>query len=313
MTLCESTPREPPDSDALNRVFRNGVGSGMLDEALLPPLACLTSRRIGLLAFLQGSDIRKKHGVWVAQSSGIAQVNDGWIRIPIKTGESMTFFVLHNFFEDIGLIEWARARTGFLFEALHDGHDNPAKYASKTMENLLDRSEATGAFHGFRGGGIEHMRKNKKVDGRARRLQSGHRLMDEHDKYGFRSLSAEDCQTLANLPLHKGVDWSIFRNLDFEMMSKARRSAGRKKERGVTWPRHRRLPLPTLHLASTPVVAALTRLSAPSTSPIVLAHNRGRLTTLKRLSPASAKAAAASRQPPSTSPRLRCKRGSRLA
>lgn len=96
----------------LNKIFSNGVASGLLDQAMLPLLAYLTSRRIGLLTHLCGDDLRKKDGVWIAQTSGIKKEGDVWVRVPIKTEEPMTSFVLHNFLDEIGFAEWARAREG---------------------------------------------------------------------------------------------------------------------------------------------------------------------------------------------------------
>jgi hypothetical protein len=63
---------------------------------------------------------------------------------------------------------------------------------------------------------------------RFQRLQAGHELGDEHDKYGFRALSAEECLRLANLPLQEGIDWTVFKGLDFEAMAKRRRTRGRR-------------------------------------------------------------------------------------
>ncbi|MDR7029831.1 hypothetical protein [Rhizobium rosettiformans] len=65
-----SQPSVPLSSQQLSSVFRTGVESGYLDSTLLPLLAYLTGRRIGLLTFLKGSDIREKYeNVWVAQRS----------------------------------------------------------------------------------------------------------------------------------------------------------------------------------------------------------------------------------------------------
>jgi hypothetical protein len=58
-------------------VFVTGVKCNFLDEAMLPLLAKLTSRRLGLLTYLQGSD-----------------------------------YVLHNFLDEIGCgIEFGRGAT----------------------------------------------------------------------------------------------------------------------------------------------------------------------------------------------------------
>jgi hypothetical protein len=227
-------PREGVSLSVTNRVFDAGVKSGRLDEAILPLMAKLTGRRLGLLAYLQGEDIREKHGVWIAQTNGIVEVKDettgvtSWQRVPIKTTESMTFYVLHNYMDEIGLVTWMRAQSGFIFKELHE-HPNPSKYASKTMQNVMKRNGAKGGevFHSLRGDAIDEMR-DAEVEGRARRLQSGHELGDVHDKYGFRALTAKQCQYLANLPLQQGIEWEIFRGLDFDAMAKRRRTPGRR-------------------------------------------------------------------------------------
>ena len=229
-----SKPREGISIEVTNRVFDKGVKSGLLDEAMFPLLAKMTSRRLGLLTYLQGSDIRRKDGVWIAQTNGIVEIVDEetnqkrWQRVPIKTGESLTYYVLHNFLDEIGFIAWMREQNGFVFKEAHH-HPDPSKYMSKTMQNHLKRCGAKGGevFHSLRGDAIDGMRRQK-VDSRARRLQAGHELGDEHDKYGFRALSAEECQRLANLPLEEGIDWSVFRGLDFDAMAKRRRTRGRR-------------------------------------------------------------------------------------
>jgi hypothetical protein len=229
-----SKPREGVSIEVTNRVFRNGKASGLLDEAIFPLLAKIISRRLGLLTYLQGGDIRQKDGVWIAQTNGIVEVvneetgDKEWRRVPIKTEESMTFYVLHNYLDEIGLISWMRGCIGFVFQAPHE-HPDPSKYMSKVMQRLLKRSGARGGevFHSLRGDAIDGMRKER-VDGRARRLQSGHELGDVHDQYGFRALSLEECQRLANLPLQAGIDWEVFKKLDFDAMAKRRRTRGRR-------------------------------------------------------------------------------------
>ncbi len=226
--LRRPTPREGIGIDVLNRVFRDGAASGQMDEAMMPLLSVLTSRRIGLLVFLLGSDIRKKNGVWVAQTSGIVQIDGQWRRVPVKTSESMTFFVLHDFLVEIGWVDWAREQEGWLFAAAHE-HPDPAKYESKAMNRLLKRNGAGGqgeVFHSLRGDAIDEMRKAK-VDARARRLQAGHELADVHDMYGFRALNPDECQRLATLPLPEGIDRSVFKGLDFDKLAAGRRGRGR--------------------------------------------------------------------------------------
>jgi hypothetical protein len=136
-----SKPREGVSKDVTNRVFSAGVQSGLLDEAIMPLVAKLTSLRLGLLTYLQGQDIRMKDGVWIAQTGGIVESRDpvtgkvSWLRVPIKMEESMTYFVLHNFLGAIGFVDWARRQPGFIFTAAHE-HPNPSKYMSKVMQNF---------------------------------------------------------------------------------------------------------------------------------------------------------------------------------
>jgi hypothetical protein len=218
-------PREGIDDEVLNKTFRLGVDSGLLDSALLPLLAELTSRRLGLLCFLQGKDFRRKHGVWIAQTAGIVFEQGVWKRVPIKTAESTTFFVLHEKLSEIGFVDWAGCQPGYVFEAVHEYKDT-AKSTSKNLNRLLRNAGARGGvevLHSLRGDGIDEMRAQD-IDGRARRLQAGHTLGDEHDQYGFRALSASACHQLATAKLKRKIDWSIFRDIDFEKLATARRS-----------------------------------------------------------------------------------------
>jgi hypothetical protein len=81
-------------------------------------------------------------------------------------------------------------------------------------------------FHSLRGDAIDDIRATA-VQDRSRRLQAGHELSDVHDKYGFRAISADECQQLANRPLPKGIDWSVFKGHDFDAMAARRRTRGR--------------------------------------------------------------------------------------
>lgn len=226
-----SKPREGLDTDVLNRAFELGCASGQMDEAMLPLMALLTGRRLGLLLYLRGSDIRDKHGVAVAQTAGILLTNGIWQRVPIKTSESATYFVLHNFLVEIGFVEWARAQgDNWLFAAAHE-HSDPSKYASKSMARLLRRAGARGGnietFHSLRGDAISGMR-TKTVQSRAARLQAGHELGSEHDKYGFKALNATEARKLAYLKLSRDLVLEPFRTLDFDSLAAARRQRGRK-------------------------------------------------------------------------------------
>ena len=208
-----SAPRESIDLDVLNRLFANGVASGCLDEALVPLILYLTSRRLGLVLYLRGSDIRRKHGGVVAQTAGIVCVNGVWQRVPIKTDESMGSFVLHELLDAIGFVDWSMARgDSWIFGALHE-HSDPSKYASQFLNRRLVAAGAKGGsietIHSLRGDGIDELR-DADVDPRARRLQSGHALDNLHDSYGRKSLSRKDAMAIATRSLPAGIDWSVF-------------------------------------------------------------------------------------------------------
>ena len=232
-TYGECSPREGLDDDVLNTLFAAGVASGCLDEAMLPLLAYLCSRRLGLLLYLRGVDIRRKHGVMVAQTGGIIEVNGVWQRAPIKTADSMTYLVLREFLGEIGFIDWMQAQgDNWIFAAAHE-HPDPSKYESKLQNRRLRAAGAVGGnietVHSLRGDAISILRNNQ-VQPRAARLQAGHELTSTHDKYGFKALSAEECQAIATQSLRPQIDWEVFKGLDFDALARGRRSGKLSKE-----------------------------------------------------------------------------------
>lgn len=232
-TARSSVPTEPLSYTKIQRLFEVGTASGMLDEAILPLLAFLTGRRLGLLIHLRGSDFREKfQGVWVAQTAGIVQTPNGWKRLPTKTPASASFFVLHRFLVEIGFVDWAKSQGDeFLFRELMRLAD-PSKSASSYMGRLMERAgvkEGKGeVFHSLRGGYISESR-DQKIEKRERKLQTGHEIGDdEHDKYGFKTLTEMQARMIANLPLNPEIDLSMFHGLDFDKLAAAERTRGRK-------------------------------------------------------------------------------------
>ncbi|WP_412050363.1 hypothetical protein ACK6D9_01405 [Hoeflea sp. Naph1] len=222
---------EPLSSKKLTQLFRTCVQSPYIDDVMLPPLGLLTSRRLGLLTHLVGSDITEKfENVWVAEVDGIVIVDGKWVRRPIKTTESGLYFVLHNFLVEIGYVDWARKQGNkFLFPQLM-GLSDPAKSASQYMGRLFakaDIKEAPGErFHSLRGDYITQAREDKKIGGRERRMQAGHAISgDVHEQYGWKTLTESEAEIFANLPLNPKVDFSVFRDLDFDRLAKTRRQA----------------------------------------------------------------------------------------
>jgi len=232
-TAAPKQSTEPLSSEQKSRIFRTGVEGGLLDEAILPLLGDLTGRRLGILVHLQGSDLREKYpGVFVAQTSGIVLNADGvWRRVPIKTDQSTTFFILHDFLREIGFVDWARAKgQTSLFPELTRLAE-PSKSASSYMQRLFKKAGVHGngreVFHSLRGGHINFLREAK-IDSRDRRLQAGHKIDNEHDLYGFSAITEDRAFEIAHAELDQRVDYSMFRELDFEKLAQGKRTRGRR-------------------------------------------------------------------------------------
>lgn len=228
---------EPLSAAKINTMLAAGLRGGFLDESMLPLLALLTGRRIGLLVHLKGRDFRRKFdGVWVAQTEEIVYVDGFWKRVPIKSDASMTYFVIHEFLVEIGFVDWAVSRgDDFIFSELMRLKD-PAKSASSYMGRLMRRAgvkESRGEkFHSFRAGYISHTRKEK-ISERDSKLQVGHALgEDEHELYGFRNLTEDMAIEFAALPLNPKIDLSGFYKLDFDKLAAAKRGPGRRLKKG---------------------------------------------------------------------------------
>lgn len=230
----KSKPTAPLSSVQLNRIFEEGVKSGYIDSILLPLLGHLTGRRLGLLTFLKGSDIREKfENVWISETDGIVEVDGVWKRVPYKTGDSLNYFVLHDFLREIGFIDWAKRKGDqFLFPDLVRLGD-PAGRASSYMQRLFEKAGIERGrrevFHSLRSGKIDDMRA-KKVDDRARKMQVGHALGDdEHSNFGSRVITEDHAFEIAFAPLSERVDYSIFKDLDLDKLALNRRRKGHRQ------------------------------------------------------------------------------------
>jgi integrase len=223
----------PLGSQKINALFQTGCDSGLLESAMLPLLALVTGRRLALLLNLYGSDIVEKFpGVWVAQLNNIRLADGRWQRVAIKTRQSTKYFVLHSMLVEIGFIEWASALGEQpIFPNLLKLAD-PEKSASQYMSRLFEkagirRGNREDVFHSLRGE-YTTMATAQHVDPKTRRMQVGHESGgDEHDNYGFKQLPEELAEQLANLPLPKKFDFSMYDGLDFDAMYRTKRKRGR--------------------------------------------------------------------------------------
>ncbi|KAA5595505.1 hypothetical protein [Blastochloris sulfoviridis] len=232
-----SKKREPLDYERLNQVFKLGVDSGYLDDALLPPLCLLSTRRLGILPFIRGCDFGEKHGVDIVRVNGIVfdKAKGKYVRVGYKTDASLQYFVLHSLFRRIGFVDWAKTQgEGFIFRLLASAAD-PGDAASKRVNRLLRAAGAIGmnveVGHSLRHGGKDLLIEEN-VDDLTTRLQMGHEAQDVHADYGRQSaLRRGQCQELAHFDLPEEIDWTMFEGLDFEAMASRPRAVGRPKRK----------------------------------------------------------------------------------
>ncbi|WP_297841136.1 hypothetical protein [uncultured Roseibium sp.] len=228
----------PLSSVQVSAIFKKGVESGLLDNAMLPLLGYLTGRRIGLLTYTSADDIIEKFpGVWVIQPKmEIIEEETGTSEeTPSKTEESEDYFILHRFLEDIGFIQWAVQQEGFIFKELMRLED-PARSASSYLGRLLTaagvkttNSRNREVFHSLRGGNIEELRQQFKD--RETRFQVGHKgNKDNHDLYGFQLIPERLGREIYNRELDPEIDFSVFDGLDFRKIVSKKRERGRKPQ-----------------------------------------------------------------------------------
>ncbi len=192
----------------LNRAVELGYDEGALAAVVMPTLALLTARRIGLLTYLNSDWIEKVGDHYLVRPTETVVLPDREHRTPIKTDESFTPFVLHEKLIQMGLLDLMNERR-FLFAEALETKDPPAAL-SKRMNALLKRSGARGrafgeTFHALRTRGIVHYRA---FVPQAVRLQSGHAAMDEHETYDWAEIEPELVPTIATVPLPQGLDLS---------------------------------------------------------------------------------------------------------
>jgi len=204
--------------DRINDVFRAGLETGKLAESLMPLVGYLTGRRLGLVAFLRGEQIRYEYGHWIVAPRS-HDVDEGKVkRAPVKTTESLGMYVLHDFLAEIGFSQWASQQAGYVFREIHGALD-PADTASKRMARMFQSTgldpDSFKMFHGLRHLRISDLR-DSDLKTRTIRMQVGHELTSEHEKYGEHTLRPKEIKAIATVPLSPDIDWSIFRNLDFK-------------------------------------------------------------------------------------------------
>lgn len=220
--------RIAPDGKGFERVWRAGIETGILSDALLPPLGLLTGRRVGLLAMLRREDIFAHHGLWVFLIRSHHYHDGRWEPVPIKTDASREVIIIPHVMVEAGFVDWARREAGPVFPRLMECKD-PADAAQKRVNRLIKDHTPEGdlswVFHALRHGKIDNDRDNA-VDTRLIMKQVGHETDDVHSAYG--RLTPKQMKAIAATLPPEDVDWSLLKTIDYEVFSKAKPWRSRK-------------------------------------------------------------------------------------
>jgi integrase len=226
--LAKPKKHPAPPIVVTNAAFKIGAGSDNEVDALLPLIAYATGRRIGLLAYLQGTSIRidQRTGIVYAMVAQSIETPDGLELTPYKNDESVGEFVIPKYVVDTGFIAWAIAKgTDFVFASAQRAKD-PADTVSKRVNALLalarddvgERSKGTA--HGWRGQAEDRFGE-KSIPDDASRIQVGHAPSDEHERYKSGRLPTPDAVKLFEAGPDEGIDLSPFEDFDFSRFDQA--------------------------------------------------------------------------------------------
>jgi len=148
--------RNPLTLPQLNAVMAEASSQANPVDRWLPLLGFLTGARVADLINLQGKDVKRltEHWTpaalamlneddrpngeaWLFDTTGDVVVGGKHIRRDAKNHISRRLIAAHPLLCELGFIEWARTRKGFVFDALHRHAKNPAAAASKRMARLF--------------------------------------------------------------------------------------------------------------------------------------------------------------------------------
>lgn len=214
-TAARPTARGPLEADEINAWLAHAAQEPRPDDRWLPLLGLLTGARLGELVFLQGADIQNIGRHWVLNLKGDIVGPDGVKRTrQTKTSAADRIIALHDFLKEAGFVDWARQRSGFIFDQLHRS-ERPRAVASKRMsrqmKNLGIHLPQEGVFHSLRHTTKDWLRKNG-IRERTEDLQIGHALASVSKRYGRRSLAEWEVELLASQPLPSGIDFDPYRH-----------------------------------------------------------------------------------------------------
>jgi DNA replication protein DnaC len=157
-----------------------------------------------------------------------------------KQGRTADYLTCLDFIilDELGNLPFAQAGGQLHFHLISRLYERTMnrlfEYAGIKQRNRKGEDGEAGGrevFHSLRGGNIDDMR-DAKIEARDRRMQSGHQVgSDEHDNYGFMNLGERQARQIAELPLDPGIDFSVFRGLDFDRIARRKRVSGPSRSR----------------------------------------------------------------------------------
>ena len=227
--------REPLSLPQLTALFKMAGGKVRPDDRWLPLLGYLTGARMGELVYLQAKDIKRLDQRWTQAELemmdederpssnpwlidlGTDIIVDGRrVRRPTKNTGSRRIIALNQILDDLGFIAWAKARKGYIFDALHTGIVHPSSTASKRMARLMDEAGikvhggGQDVFHCLRHNCKDWLR-DRDVPERTVDRQVGHAAGNAGDKYGSKPLRPKEVCALSILPLPERLVLSGYR------------------------------------------------------------------------------------------------------
>ena len=210
----QSLVRQPLPIGSVKALFCHCAKSERADEFFLPVLGALTGARLSELVYLQGRNIVDRHnrGHYTANLTMAVITDDGeHMRRPTKNDtSSLRFIVLHDALKEIGFIEWAKSRPGWLFPELHtQAIQRPGDTASKRFQRIFRlieiHEERTEVFHSLRHYYKDWVR-SCQIPDRTIDIQTGHAMGSVGQRYGSKHLRPDEVDMLATCAIPNELD-----------------------------------------------------------------------------------------------------------
>lgn len=214
----KSITREGLPVSSLNIWMKSAASLYPRDEykKFMPLVALLTGMRQGELVWLQPKDIVEIDGHTVIDLRLPLIIGGKEVGRNLKTETSPRLVALHPFLKEVGFLDFAKSRRGWIFGEYHRRAKDPSDAAQKRLGNWMRTMgihvEHKHVFHSLRHNAKHWIRdgiggdKSKLISDK----QCGHAPSSVGDGYGFPVLQANEIKQIKALPLPEGVDFSGF-------------------------------------------------------------------------------------------------------